>query len=146
MNEGGITMRRRRPFWTAAFFDTTQRRCVLWKSEDFSYDKETDDLYSMEVRANDLAGNQSNVKILFSVNRFGSVYTFDTQTEKLIGKNGKYYNNREQTLVITETNVDTLEFKEITMNFNCGLPFAINDFPSLLTGYSITGNILLIFA
>lgn len=90
----------------------------LWKSEDFSYEKETDDLYSMEVRASDLAGNQSNVRILFSVNRFGSVYTFDTQTEKLIGKNGKYYTNREQPLVITETNVDTLEFKEITMNFN----------------------------
>ena len=28
MNEGGITMRRRRPFWTAAFFDMLHS---LWR-------------------------------------------------------------------------------------------------------------------
>ena len=77
-----------------------------------------DDIYTMEAAVYDLAGNSSEAMVMFSVNRFGSVYTFDEATDALIGDNGKYYTNKEQQLVITETNVDTLEFKEITLNLN----------------------------
>lgn len=88
------------------------------KYDDFAHTQEMDDLYTMKAVAYDLAGNRSDAMIMFSVNRFGSVYTFDKTTEELIGANGKYYTNQEQPLVITETNADTLEFKEITMNLN----------------------------
>lgn len=88
------------------------------KLDDFAYVQEMDDLYTMEATVYDLAGNSSEAMVMFSVNRFGSVYTFDKATDALIGDNGKYYTNKEQELVITETNVDTLEFKEITMNLN----------------------------
>jgi len=85
---------------------------------DFAYVPEADDLYTLEASACDLAGNQSEARIVFSVNRFGSVYAFDAATDRLARKNGKYYTNREQDIVVTETNVDTLEFREITCNLN----------------------------
>lgn len=88
------------------------------KLNDFEYVQEMDDIYTMEATVYDLAGNSSEETVMFSVNRFGSVYTFDEKTDALIGDHGKYYTNKEQELVITETNVDTLEFKEITCNLN----------------------------
>ena len=88
------------------------------KLNDFEYVQEMDDIYTMQATVYDLAGNSSEEAMMFSVNRFGSVYTFDEETNALIGDHGRYYTNREQELVITETNVDTLEFKEITCNLN----------------------------
>lgn len=88
------------------------------KLNDFEYVQEMDDIYTMHATVYDLAGNSSEENVMFSVNRFGSVYTFDEKTDDLIGDNGRYYTNKEQELVITETNVDTLEFKEITCNLN----------------------------
>ena len=88
------------------------------KLNDFEYIQEMDDIYTMEATVYDLAGNSSEAMVIFSVNRFGSVYTFDEATEALIGENGSYYTKEPQDLVITETNVDTLEFEEITMNMN----------------------------
>lgn len=91
---------------------------LVLKLDDFAYEPEMDDLYTMEATVFDLAGNSSEEAVMFSVNRFGSVYTFDEVTDALIGENGKYYTNKAQELVITETNIDTLEFQEITCNFN----------------------------
>ena len=86
--------------------------------KDFEYVKEADDLYRLTAGATDLAGNTSETKISFSVNRFGSVYVLDEETEKLAGKSGTYYTNVEKDLIITETNVDTLEFIEIICSLN----------------------------
>lgn len=86
--------------------------------DDFAYEHKLDDLYTMKASACDLAGNSCEKTVVFSVNRFGSVYTFDRATEALVGDRGKYYTNKGQELLITETNVDALEFKEITMNLN----------------------------
>lgn len=86
--------------------------------EDFPYKKEKDDLYTLKAEACDLAGNKSTLEMQFSVNRFGSVYTFDEETESFAGENGTYYLKEPKELVITETNVDTLEFQEIVKNLN----------------------------
>lgn len=86
------------------------------RMEDFAYVPEMDDLYCLQVMACDLAGNQSMEEVLFSVNRFGSVYTLEEQTDLLAGEKGRYYTNQEQDLIITETNVDSLLFREITCN------------------------------
>lgn len=88
------------------------------KLNDFAHTQDMDDMYTMEASVTDLAGNTSEDSVVFSVNRFGSVYTFDEDTDKLVGENGKYYTNEAQDLVVMETNVDTLEFKEITNNRN----------------------------
>lgn len=88
------------------------------KLNDFEHVQEMDDMYTMEAVVYDLAGNSSEDSVVFSVNRFGSVYTFDEKTNELVGEGGKYYTNEEQELVVTETNVDTLEFREITRNLD----------------------------
>lgn len=90
----------------------------LFLAEDFAYIPEMDDLYLLSVSVCDLAGNISHEEIQFSVNRFGSVYTLDDKTEWLAGTEGMYYTNTEQDIVVTETNVDTLEFLEINCNRN----------------------------
>lgn len=91
---------------------------VEFKLDDFKHVPEMDDMYTMNATVYDLAGNSSEASVMFSVNRFGSVYTFDEKTEALVGENGSYYTDKEQELVVYETNVDTLEFQEITMNLN----------------------------
>ncbi len=85
---------------------------------DFERTREMDDIYTMHATVYDLAGNSSEAEVIFSVNRFGSVYTFDDATDALVGDNGSYYTNEEQDIVVIETNVDTLQFKEITCNLN----------------------------
>lgn len=91
---------------------------VEFKLNDFEHILEMDDMYTMNAVVYDLAGNSSEVSVMFSVNRFGSVYTFDEKTEALAGENGTYYTDKEQELVVIETNVDTLVFQEITINLN----------------------------
>jgi len=91
------------------------------KLDDFSHTPETDDLYTMKATVYDLAGNSSEAEVIFSVNRFGSVYTFDEKTDRLVGSLGKYYTKEEQDIVVIETNIDVLEFREITCNLNGSL-------------------------
>lgn len=91
---------------------------VEFKLNDFERVPEMDDMYTMNAVVYDLAGNSSEASVMFSVNRFGSVYTFDEKTEALVGEKGSYYTDEAQELVVMETNVDTLEFKEITLNLN----------------------------
>lgn len=87
-------------------------------AEDLAYLPEVDDLYLLLVSVSDLAGNVSRKEIRFSVNRFGSVYTLEDKTELLAGSRGTYYTNTEQDIIVTETNVDTLEFLEISCSRN----------------------------
>lgn len=95
----------------------TERGMEL-QMEDFPYRPDMDDLYILEVDVSDLAENCSEAQAAFSVNRFGSVYTLDEKTEFLTGDQGTHYTNQEQDIVVTETNVDTLEFHEITCSQN----------------------------
>ena len=86
---------------------------VMIRLQNPAHTKEMDDLYQLRAGTIDLAGNQAEVQIRFSVNRFGSVYTMDQVTD--------YYTIKEKQLVITETNVDTLVFKEIICSLNGNL-------------------------
>ena len=83
---------------------------VMIRLQNPAYTKEMDDLYRLRAGTMDLAGNQAEVQIRFSINRFGSVYTIDQTMD--------YYTIKEKQLVITETNVDTLVFKEIICSLN----------------------------
>lgn len=71
----------------------------------FEKTKENDDIYTMTAKVVDFAGNETSQTITFSVNRFGSVYTFD---DSLTGIEGKYV-QKEVDVVLTETNVDSLK-------------------------------------
>ena len=81
------------------------------KMADFERTKENDDLYTMTAVITDRAGNETEDSVIFSVNRFGSVFVLSDETQELVDK---YYTNEEQDLVVTEINVDSLVFNGIS--------------------------------
>lgn len=91
---------------------------MQWKFPDFPYRKEADDLYSLRVSVRDLAGNTAEKQIRFSVNRFGSVYVLEKETEKLAGKEGSFFTDREPELLIREINVDYLDSRKVICSRN----------------------------
>ena len=74
-----------------------------------SKEQSYDDIYTINATLTDMAGNESNATVTFSVNRFGSVYVFD-QTLKDI--EGAYIQN-EIDVKLQEVNVDSLEHDKI---------------------------------
>ncbi len=86
---------------------------------DFDKVQEVDDIYTLSATLTDKAGNETKKEIMFSANRFGSVYTFDTYLTNIEGK----YTNAEQDVVFIETNVDTLDRGSILLKlFKDGTP------------------------
>ena len=67
--------------------------------------RENDGIYRLEVTMNDLAGNTATSEVMFSVNRFGSVYVFG---DYLISLQDAYVQKVSDDLVITEYNPDKL--------------------------------------
>jgi len=53
---------------------------------DAQHDAECDGVYSLNVRAVDMAGNESTSSATWSVNRFGSTYLLSDDTKALLGK------------------------------------------------------------
>lgn len=77
--------------------------------QNFPKEQSYDDIYTINATLTDMAGNESNATVTFSVNRFGSVYVFD-QTLKDI--EGTYIQN-EIDVKLQEVNVDSLEHDKI---------------------------------
>ncbi len=81
----------------------------------YNFKENMDDIYTLTAETSDKAGNQYSTSKIFSVNRDGSTYLYDDYTEELI-KNG--YTNDPKNLVVSEINVDTLTFRELTVSEN----------------------------
>lgn len=77
--------------------------------------RENDDIYKAVGSVKDLAGNETSKDITFSVNRFGSTYILDDETEDLVER---VYTNQEQTLGVTEINVNELAKTEVSYSVN----------------------------
>ncbi|MDL2225732.1 Ig-like domain-containing protein [Eubacteriales bacterium OttesenSCG-928-M02] len=77
--------------------------------QNFKREKEIDDIYILSASMSDFAGNRTTKTILFSVNRFGSVYTFDAPLQRIEGT----YVKDGVDVVVTETNVDSLARESI---------------------------------
>lgn len=88
------------------------------KLNDFPREEKMDDLYKLTARIGDKAGNETEKSVLFSVNRYGSVYVLDTDTSSWLKKDGKThtYINQEKYLGIIEYNVDDIDVSKITSN------------------------------
>lgn len=82
---------------------------------DFERVQEQDDLYTLTVHMTDKAGNETKKEKTFSVNRFGSVYTFGESTRNLLQK---YYIDQPVEIEVTEINVDALQKKEVSYGRN----------------------------
>lgn len=82
---------------------------------DFAHEKSVDDLYTLTAEITDMAGNKASSSIEFSVNRFGSVYTFSDETKTFLDE---YYRQQPEDLTIYETNVDGLTNIGVTLGRN----------------------------
>ena len=80
---------------------------------DFERVKKMDDLYTLEATVYDLAGNETKEQLVFSVNRFGSVFVLGDAAKAL---NEEYYTNEPKDVAITEINVDELTYKDVSIS------------------------------
>ncbi len=83
--------------------------------EDIPRERKWDDLYVLRASAQDMAGNEAEKKIVFSINRYGSVFKVD---RKVQSKLEKYYIQEPVDLVISEFNVDAVSRSRIYVG--CG--------------------------
>ncbi len=81
--------------------------------EDFAHNKKMDDLYTLEATVVDLAGNETKEELVFSVNRFGSVFVLGNDAKEL---NEKYYTKEATDVTITEINVDDLTYRDVSIS------------------------------
>lgn len=81
--------------------------------EDFPHTQDMDDLYTLHADIFDMAGNETTQDLVFSVNRFGSVYVLGDATKQLVSD---YYTNTPQDVSITEINVDDLTYKDLAIS------------------------------
>lgn len=80
---------------------------------DFAHVKEMDDVYRLKVKAVDLAGNEKEETLNFSVNRYGSTYQISADTQQLIED---YYTSKAPVITVKEVNIDALEYGEVTIS------------------------------
>ena len=86
------------------------------KFNDFARQERLDDLYTLTVKAADLAGNEKEETICFSVNRYGSVYVLDNDTKDWLDIRGYSYVNEEREVGVIEYNVDTIKDSQIILD------------------------------
>ena len=82
--------------------------------KNFDKTKDNDDIYTLDVKVVDLAGNESTKRITFSVNRFGSTYDLSDDAKAI---NGKYMKDPVD-IVISEVNPNDLTESKITLYKN----------------------------
>ena len=81
---------------------------------DFPKTEELDDVYTLTAKVTDKAGNETESSIDFSVNRYGSVYTLETETGKWLTSGECAYIKEGKPIVILETNVDEITDRSIS--------------------------------
>ena len=74
----------------------------------FKTKQDLDGIYTLKVTSKDKAGNEDSEQVVFTVNRFGSVYVFEDYLLNLVKDGGAFVQKVESDLIITEYNADKL--------------------------------------
>ncbi len=74
----------------------------------FETKQDLDGIYTLTLTSEDKAGNQDSEEIVFTVNRFGSIYVYNQYLLDLIAEGGSYVLSVDEDLVIDEFNADRL--------------------------------------
>lgn len=85
----------------------------------FAVSQELDGIYTLTVTAVDKAGNEDFKEIVFTVNRFGSVYVYNDYLLSLIADGGVYAQSITDDLEITEYNADKLLSGSLSIEITC---------------------------
>ncbi len=85
---------------------------VIFSFNNFAEEKEIDDIYTVNVSITDKAGRTKTENVTFSVNRFGSTYALGKDLKKLVDK---FYSNKSNDIVLTETNPNQLSNIKLTL-------------------------------
>lgn len=85
----------------------------------FEMVQDKDGIYTLTISSMDKAGNADSEEIVFTVNRFGSVYVYDEYLMSLIADGGAYVLSVTGDLIITEYNADKLLSNSLKIEITC---------------------------
>ena len=85
----------------------------------FEVIQDMDGIYTLSVKSQDKAGNQDAEEVVFTVNRFGSVYVYGEYLMELIANGGAYVQRVTEDLVIDEYNADKLISDSLVIEITC---------------------------
>ncbi len=95
----------------------------------FKQTQDLDGIYTLSILGEDKAGNQDQEEVIFTVNRFGSVYVYEDYLMSLIADGGAYVQSVTEDLVIHEYNADKLLANSLKLEITCdGRPVANVDY------------------
>lgn len=97
--------------WPASISDIANGKQIVYS--DAPHTQEMDDMYTVNARMTDMAGNTVEDSLVFSVNRYGSVYVVDEATQRIVDE---YYTGTAPQIAVTEINIDELTMKEVTIS------------------------------
>ncbi|SFI09923.1 Ig-like domain (group 3) [Pseudobutyrivibrio sp. OR37] len=90
-----------------------QSENITYTISDLAHEKSNDDLYTLNVKLTDLAGNVVEKTLKYSINRFGSIFVLSDATKAMVDN---YYVTSPRDVVVTEINVDELTYKEVSVS------------------------------
>lgn len=94
--------------------ETENEKELQVKMKNLPIEREWDDVYTLKAEAKDLAGNCSSREMVFSVNRFGSVYYLGEETRKMTDQ---FYISSPKDVKVYEVNVDYLTESGILLGY-----------------------------
>ena len=78
--------------------------------------RENDGIYTLTVTVRDKAGNEAVETVVFSVNRFGSVYTYDKYLSDLISDGGRAVKVLDKDITVLEFNPDQIDKGQVKVS------------------------------